>query len=411
MENINSTKYLVDTNAIFKQPELLEKYNVVIPSHVLREVEHLELTRKQDKQLQYEIRRFKQALDQNEHLHVDLNDYTFNLREDWDGQYTDNILVQICVEEGYGMLTNDRLLKDKCRLYNIEVVNLDAKEEYVEFKGFKEVNITEKIHENIMNASEYSNPYDLMVNEYGIINNSIDGELIDIVKWDGEKLLSLRNEKGKLGHEFTTFQFGHFQPKDEYQIMAVDSILNNQLTSLRGKAGSGKSIIALNTAWHLVESEGYKLVIFVNPAEAKNSASMGYYKGDKLSKILQNVGTLVTKFGDEFIIQDLIAANKLDIQPFANLRGYDTGENKVICWIVEAQNLTSELLKLGLQRLGSNTKVVVDGDFHLQIDMDAYEKENGMKRMSEVFRGNELYGEIELQNVWRSRLAEIAESM
>jgi DNA topoisomerase-1 len=40
--------------------------------------------------------------------------------------------------------------------------------------------------------------YDLMINEYGIINNSIDGELVDIVKWDGEKLLSLRNEKGKL---------------------------------------------------------------------------------------------------------------------------------------------------------------------------------------------------------------------
>lgn len=60
--------------------------------------------------------------------------------------------------------------------------------------------------------------------------------------------------------------------------MAVDSILNNQLTSIRGRAGSGKSIIALNTAWNLVEKEGYKLVIFVNPTPLRDSQELGFYK-------------------------------------------------------------------------------------------------------------------------------------
>jgi predicted ribonuclease YlaK len=194
--------------------------------------------------------------------------------------------------------------------------------------------------------------------------------------------------------------------------MAVDSILHNQITALRGRAGSGKSLIALSTAWYLVEKEGYKLVIFVNPVPSLNAQELGFYKGDKLEKLLQSsVGTMLkAKFGDETGIIRAIQDNMLDILPFVDLRGFDTGD-KTIAWILEAQNLTAELMKLGLQRVGEGSKVIVDGDYHQQIDKDIYVSDNGMKRMSEVFRGTEFYGEVELQNVHRSRIAELADKM
>jgi predicted ribonuclease YlaK len=143
-----------------------------------------------------------------------------------------------------------------------------------------------------------------------------------------------------------------------------------------------------------------------------NAQELGFYKGDKLEKLMQSaVGTMLkAKFVDEIEIMRQIQDNKLDILPFVDLRGYDTGD-KTICWILEAQNLTSELLKLGLQRIGEGSKVIIDGDFHQQIDKDVYASDNGMKRMSEVFRGLPMYGEIELQNVHRSRIAEIADLM
>jgi len=408
--NNDEKLYLVDTNTLIGYPQVLQEYNVVISSHVLREVEHLELTRKSDRQLQYEIRQAKTALDENEHIHVNLKDYSFDLSDEWDKSYVDNILIQVCVENNYGIITNDKLLRDKAKLYNIELVNVNKKDDYIEHKGFKIVDIDEESHiENLINKE--MNSYGLIINEYAVINDSVDGELLDIVKWTGEKTVSLKDEKGKLGQTITSGQFEPISPKDEFQVMAIDSILSNQVTSLRGRAGSGKSILALHTAWQLVEREGYKLVIFVNPAETKDSASMGFYKGTKLEKILQNVGTLLPKFGDEFVIQQFIDEGKLELQTFANLRGYDTGDNKVIVWCIESQNLSRNLLKLGLQRLGSNTKIIVDGDFHLQIDDIAYENDNGMKRMSEVFRGTDLYGEVELQNVFRSKLADMAESM
>lgn len=409
----NLEGYLTDTNALLNQPKILEEYKCFIPSHVLREIEHLELTRKQDRQLQYQIRRFKAISDETVEDFIDLEDFNFNLRKDWDKAYVDNILVQICLDKNLGMITNDRLLRKKCKLYGIVLVNpQENAKDYVEHKGFKEVSLSETEHINIFDNVNV-NHFDLITNEYCIINNVVDGELLDVVKWDGNEISSLKNSSGKLGEEIRSTRFGKLNPKDEQQAMVIDSILNNQITSVRGRAGSGKSLIALSTAWQLVEKEGYKLVIFVNPANSKDSTELGFYKGDRLTKLLQSsVGaTLISKFGDENAILDLIEDNTLEILPFANMRGYDTGENKTIVWVLEAQNLTSELLKLGLQRVGENTKVIVDGDFHLQIDSNVYESDNGMKRMSEVFRGLDLYGEVELQNVYRSRLADIAEQM
>ena len=410
MENNNEKYYLVDTNTLISNPYVLEQYNSVISSHVLREIEHLELTRKSDRQLQYEIRQAKNAIDNNEHIHVNLKDYSFDLSDEWDKSYVDNILIQVCVENGYGLITNDKLLRDKARLYDIEIIRPNKKADYIEHKGFKIIEIDEVSHiENLIN--ETNNTYDLMINEYAVINDSNDGDLLDIVKWNGELTISLKDSKGKLGQEITSEHFGTISPKDEYQVMAIDSILNNQVTVLRGSAGSGKSLLTLSTAWQLVESEGYKLVIFCNPQEVKNSASMGFYKGTKLEKILQSIGTLISKFGDEFTIEQFIEEGKLELQTFANLRGYETGDNKVITWCIESQNLNVELTRLAGQRLGENTKWILDGDFHTQIDAEIYETDNGMKRLSEVLRGTDLYGEIELQNVYRSRLAKILDAM
>jgi PhoH-like ATPase len=408
--NAMTKLFLVDTNVLLNNPEVLDEYEVVIPSHVNREIEHLELSRKQDRTLQWQIRRIKRALDKYDCPFVNIKDYKFTLDDELDPQYTDNILLQVAHDEDYGMITNDRLLRQKCRQFGIEVVKVETSS-YVEHKGFRELFMLEEELKNV-HLNLGINQFDLMTNEYIIINNDVSGDLMDIMKWNGQHLVSLRDSKGKLGKGFTTFQFDKFIPRDEHQIMAVDSIFNNQITSLRGRAGSGKSLIALNTAWYLVEKKSFKLVIFVNPVPSLNAQELGFYKGDRLDKLLQSsVGTMLkAKFGDEIGILREIQDGRLDILPFVDLRGFDTGD-KTICWILEAQNLTSELMKLGLQRIGEGSKVIVDGDFHQQIDKDVYATDNGMRRMSEVFRGTDLYGEVELQNVHRSRIAELADQM
>jgi PhoH-like ATPase len=404
-------KYIVDTNVLLQKPEIIKEHDCVISSHVLREIEHLERTRKSDRQLQYEIRTMKRYLDNNQtHVYIDLDDYKFNLSDKFDSQYVDNILLQVAKDNGYGMISNDRLMTEKCKLYNIEVMKINENN-FIEHKGFQTIELTETQLHHIAETPE-TNIFELLTGEYMVVNDRKDGELLDILKWTEDGLVSVSQERPELFKGLSTIQFGELNAKDEFQIMAMDSILSNQITQIRGKAGSGKSLITLHTAWHLVEKEQFKLVIFVNPVPSKDAQELGFYKGDKFEKLMQtSVGNMLkAKFGDDFEIMKLIDQNKIDILPFVDLRGYDTGD-KTIVWIVESQNLTKELAKLGLQRVGEGSKVIIDGDYHQQIDSDVYVSDNGMKRISEVFRGTELYGEVELQNVWRSRIAEIAEFM
>lgn len=81
-------------------------------------------------------------------------------------------------------------------------------------------------------------------------------------------------------------------------------------------------------------------------------------------------------------------------------------------YISEAQNLDIELMRLALQRIGEDSICIIDGDFSHQVDMSQYAgSNNGMRRASQVFRGASFYGEVELQIIHRSKIAERAELM
>lgn len=410
-------KYIADANVLIDFPEVMDKYDVIIPSHINREIENLELTRKQDRTLQWKIRRFKNKVEEHDSAYANIKDYEFTLDNDLDPSYVDNILLQIAHDESYGIITNDRLLRMKCKEFGIEHINPNIST-FVEHKGFKEdFMVASELEEIYANLDK--NTYDLLVNEYLVIYDDTvmdELEILDIFKWDGESMIALKKNRRthKVDLSFKTSQFDKFVPKDAQQMMAVDSILYNDITQIRGRAGSGKSKIALETAWHLIERNEYeRLVVFVNPTPVRDSQELGFYKGDKLEKLLQSsVGVMLkSKFGDEIEIQRQILNGKLDILPFVDLRGYETGEKKTIVWILESQNLTTDLMKLGLQRVSENTKVIIDGDYTAQVDKDAYATSNGMKRVSEIFRGEDLYGEVELQNIYRSRIASLADQM
>lgn len=112
------------------------------------------------------------------------------------------------------------------------------------------------------------------------------------------------------------------------------------------------------------------------------------------------------------IVEQMIQQEKLELLPFSDLRGFDsTGMNAGI-YISEAQNLDKTLMKLALQRIGEDCICVIEGDDKTQVDLEAYEgSNNGMRALSEVFRGQPYYGEVTLQNCYRSQIAARAELM
>lgn len=402
-------RYLIDTNALLDFPEVLNEYHTVINSDILRELESLE--NKYDGSLKWKIRRAKKAIEDNkDKVFEDLSDFDGSLKG-YDSNYIDNKIIEYAKVNEYGIISFDRLVRLKADSIGIEVID-PSKKEYDEYKGFKEVVVNKYEMSEVYQNLEY-NKYNLLVNQYVVFIDEHSKEEVDVMKWNGQYMLPVKNgENERMKYSHLNY-ISDFRVKDNYQMMAIDSIKNNQVTMIRGRAGSGKSLITLSTALYLMEKEGYRLVIFCNPTPTKDAQELGFRKGTGLEKVMDSStgAMLKSKLGGEDAVYGLVNDGMLEILPFVDLRGWDSGENKTICWITEAQNLNSSLLKLGLQRITESAKVVIDGDEKTQVDRVIYDSDNGMKRASEVLRGSDLYGEVELKNVWRSRLADLVENM
>ena len=284
-----------------------------------------------------------------------------------------------------------------------------------EYLGYKEFQMTElEMADFYIALADNKNIYNLLENEYIILKDT-NGIVFDKYKWIIDK------ETGRGKYERLKFNkpdsihFGTVSPKDTYQQLALDSLYTNRITMLRGKAGSGKSLLSFGYMFDLLEhGEIDKIVVFCNTVATRGSAKLGFYPGSRTEKLLDSqIGNLlISKVGSRIEVEKLIDEEKLELLPFSDIRGYDTTGMHAAIYISEAQNLDKELMKLALQRIGDDCICIIDGDDKAQVDMAMYAgANNGMKRVSKVFRGESVYGEVTLQNIYRSKIANIADKL
>jgi predicted ribonuclease YlaK len=121
---------------------------------------------------------------------------------------------------------------------------------------------------------------------------------------------------------------------------------------------------------------------------------------------------LASKLGDKIMVEKMINDGQLILLPMSDVRGYDTSGMNAGVYISEAQNMDITLMKLALQRIGEDSVCIIDGDPMTQVDDVSFAGlNNGMRRVSKIFRGTEVYGEIELKNIHRSKIANIAQKL
>jgi predicted ribonuclease YlaK len=306
-------------------------------------------------------------------------------------------------------ITNDLAQKtiaglffDSCQLDSIHV-NSDEYTGYIHYTCSDDGLVD--LYQNLSTP-----PCDMNINQYLIVHNK-DGEIIDKMCWTGEKLRPVKY------YTFYSRHFGEVKPKsqDIYQTLAMDSLVNNQITMLKGPAGTGKTWLSLAYLFSQLEKHKIdKIIIFCNTVATKNSAKLGFYPGSRDEKLLDSqIGNmLASKLGDKIEVEKLIADGSLVLLPMSDVRGYDTSGMRAGVYISEAQNLDIDLMKLTLQRIGDDSICIIDGDCKTQVDDVSFAgANNGMRRASQVFRGNDIYGEITLKNIHRSKIALIAENM
>lgn len=246
------------------------------------------------------------------------------------------------------------------------------------------------------------------LNQYVVIQTS-DENLIGPYYWNGEEFVEVRYQV------FESRMFGAVKPKnkDPYQMAYMDSLTRNQLTFATGPAGSGKSLLALAYAFQEYEKGRVsKIIVFANPYIADSAVKLGFMPGTKTEKLLEtSIGSiLISKIGDRILVEDMIAKGQLVLMPMGDCRGYEVPPDAFV-YFTEAQNTNIYLMKLFLQRTNDECKICVEGD-ERQVDSDKFHNGlNGLARAIEVFAGEDYSGHVELQTIYRGRIAQKAEAM
>lgn len=390
-----------------------EDSKMVISSITLEELEHIKTSANKDPDIKFAARKLIYELDRH-------NDYQVVI---WNPSMaipnadnsSNDIKIIACakyfwekhLEDNVIFITNDLCCKHLAITYLPSVGSYQ--EELYEYDGYLEINMDDD-----MMANFYSNPtentFDLLVNEYIIIKDSEDN-VVDKLCWTGEGYRHLTY------NTFKSNYFGNVKPMkdDVYQALAADSLENNKITMIKGPAGTGKTYLSLGFLLHKLERNKIdKIIVFCNTVATKNSAKLGYYPGTRDEKLLDSqIGNLLSsKLGGRIAVEQMIQKEELVLLPLSDIRGYDTSGMRAGIYISEAQNLDIELMKLTLQRIGEDSICIIDGDCNAQVDDIHFSgSNNGMKRASKVFRGEDIYGEITLKNIHRSKIARVAEKM
>ncbi|WP_291860529.1 PhoH family protein [Marinilabilia sp.] len=209
-------------------------------------------------------------------------------------------------------------------------------------------------------------------------------------------------------------------PRNAEQTFSLHALLNPnvKLVSLTGKAGTGKTLLALAAALH--QHKQYKQILLARPIMPLANRDLGFLPGDINEKIgpymqplFDNLGVIKNRFPQQSKelsqIDEMQKREELVITPLAYIRGRSLSDAFFI--IDEAQNLTPHEVKTIITRAGEGTKMVFTGDIH-QIDSPYLDMlSNGLAYLTDKMKGQEIFAHVNLMKGERSYLAELASDL
>ncbi len=264
-------------------------------------------------------------------------------------------------------------------------------------------------------------PYEVSANK---LLKKLNGEVLPnkyyILKNQFRSVLAhLDSNKEKLIKIDKTQVYG-ITPRNAEQTFAVDALINPEvrLVSMTGKAGTGKTLLALASA--LQVKKNYRQIFIARPIVPLSNKDIGYLPGDvesKLAPYMQPLWDNLKVIQDQFpehdkqhtAIDTMIKEEKLVIEPLSYIRGRSL--QRIFFIVDEAQNLTPHEIKTIITRAGEGAKIVFTGDIY-QIDHPYLDgQSNGLSYLIDRFKGQKLYAHVNLEKGERSELAELASNL
>lgn len=210
------------------------------------------------------------------------------------------------------------------------------------------------------------------------------------------------------------------EPRNAEQTFAFE-VLNDpdiKLVALTGKAGTGKTLLALAAA--LANVSIYKQILLARPIVALSNKDIGFLPGDANEKVrpymqplFDNLNVIKRQFAPNSPevkkLEDMQKTEQLVIEALAFIRGRSLSE--MYCIIDEAQNLTPHEIKTIITRAGEGTKMIFTGDIQ-QIDQPYLDSQsNGLVYMIDRMKDQNLFAHVNLVKGERSLLSELASNL
>jgi PhoH-like ATPase len=210
------------------------------------------------------------------------------------------------------------------------------------------------------------------------------------------------------------------EPRNAEQIFALDALMRPevQLVTLTGRAGTGKTLLALAAA--LEQRRDFHQIYLARPMVPLGNREIGFLPGDVKSKLdpymqplWDNISVIrhrLPREGREYrALAEMIEQEKISVAPLAYIRGRSL--DHVYFIVDEAQNLTPHEVKTIITRAGEGSKVVFTGDIH-QIDTPYLDSQsNGLTLLVDRMKDEDLFAHVNLVKGERSHLAELASTL
>ena len=412
--------YVLDTSVLLSDPKALFRFkeqSVVIPIVVINELEK----KRHDPEIGYFARQALRSLDDLRVEHERL-DFPIEVGEGGTLRVELNHIDQSVLPLGFQLGDNDsRILAVAMNLANegndvtvvsqdlplrVKVASLGMRaEEYRNsqavdsgWTGQAEIKLTSEEMNDLyeFEAVKVEATKGMPVNT-GLVVNSDRGQALGRLCNDGQVHL-VRGDKDVFG----------VHGRSAEQKLAIDLLLDSDvgIVSLGGRAGTGKSALALCAALEAVmERRAHKKIMVFRPIYAVGGQDIGFLPGTEGEKmnpwgqaIFDTLGALVSKE----VVNHVVDRGILEVLPLTHIRGRSLHDAFVI--VDEAQSLERNVLLTVLSRIGQNSKVVLTHDV-AQRDNLRVGRHDGIAAVIEALKGQDLFGHVTLQRSERSAIA------
>ncbi len=427
MERSGIKTYLVDTSVLLSDPHAVRRFaehDVVLPIVVITELE----AKRQHPDLGYFARSALRLLDdlrqqmgrldepieinpQGGHLRIELNHTSPELLPPG-FRLGDNDSRILAVARNYSAEGHDVVVVSKDLPMRVKAAAMGLKaEEYRNeqvadsgWTGMVDLDVPAEVVDELYAAGRVEIPEaeEIIVNSGVVVHSPVSTAL-------GRRLAN-----GRISVVRSDLEAFGVRGRSAEQRVALDLLLDSTvgIVSLGGRAGTGKSAMALCAGLELVmERHEFSKVMVFRPLFAVGGQELGYLPGsqdEKMNPWGQAVYDTLSSVTSKYVIEELEHREMLEVLPMTHIRGRSLHDAFVI--VDEAQSLERNVLLTVLSRIGQNSRVVLTHDV-AQRDNLRVGRHDGVAAVVERLKGNPLFAHVTLTRSERSPIAALVTEM